>query len=116
MTTNPLHGNNPQVYMVAVVRYADKTVVAYYSSSKEVTKEGIRECIAGNANIQPGKRYTAQGDTQSIHYVLDTQGRVYSVVTNTRYSPRVAFLALGKCTCSFFLMFRRISHQVCIPK
>ncbi len=85
MTTNPLH---------AILRHSDKTVVATYSPGKEVTKEGIRECVAANANIQSGKRYTSTGDSQAIHYCLDAQGRVYSLVTNPRYSPRIAFLAL----------------------
>lgn len=95
MTVNPLHqGGQPLIFMIAVLRHSDKTVVASYSSNKEVTKEGIRECVAGNAGIQPGKRYCAQGETQSIQYTLDAQGRVYSVVTSPKYPARVAFMAL----------------------
>ena len=59
-----------------------------------VTKEGIRECVAGNAAIQANKKYTAQGEAQAIHYSLDAQGRVYAMVTNPTYSARVAFIAL----------------------
>lgn len=96
MTANPMHNSIPQVYMVAVLRYADKSVVAVYSASKEVTKEGIRECVAGNAKIQSGRRYTVEGESQAIHYTLDPQGRVYALVTNPKYSPRVAFIALDE--------------------
>jgi hypothetical protein len=93
---NPLHqgGIVPQIFMAAVLRQADKTVVAVYQVSKDVTKEGVRECVAGNGNIQTGRRYTSEGDKQSIHYTLDAQGRVYAMVTNKRYPNRVAFMAL----------------------
>ena len=82
--------------MLAVLRLSDKTVVATYSSSRDVTKEGIRECVAGNAQISAARRYTSQGETQSIHYFSDTQGRVYAIVTNRNFPPRVAFLALDE--------------------
>lgn len=95
MSSNPLHAQS-LIYMLAVVRFSDKKVVASYSMTKEVTKEGIRECIAGNGNIQIGKRYTSQGDTQSIHYIMDAQGRVYTLVSSPRYSPRIAFAALSE--------------------
>lgn len=97
-TSNPLHqgGIVPQILMVGVLRQADKTMVAVYSVSKEVTKEGIRECVAGNANIQTGKRYTSEGEKMAIHYTLDAQGRVYALVTNKRYPTRIAFSALDE--------------------
>jgi hypothetical protein len=97
-TTNPLHagGITPQIFLVAVIRQADKTMVAVYSTTKDVTKEGLRECVAGNANMQTGKRYTSEGEKQSIHYTLDPQGRVYGMVTNRKYPPRIAFLALDE--------------------
>jgi hypothetical protein len=98
---NPLHTNIPKIYMVAILRYSDKTVVATYSTSKEVTKEGIRELVAGNAQMTAGRRYTSQGDSQSIHYTLDAQGRVYAVVTNPQYPPRVVFGALDELQSSF---------------
>lgn len=98
---NPLHANLPQVYMVAVLRSTDKTVVAAYTTSREVTKEGVRECIAGNPSMEPGKRFSSQGQTQSIHYVCDQQGRVYAIVTNPSYSPRVAFIALEELQTEF---------------
>ena len=85
-----------RIYLLAVVRSSDKTVVASYQQGKEVTVEGVRECIAGNANIEAGKRYTSQGDSQSIHYMIDLQGRVYSIVTNTNFSVRTAFRALDE--------------------
>ena len=46
--------------MLAVLRFSDKIVVATYSTSREVTKEGIRECVAGNATMTQGRRYTSQ--------------------------------------------------------
>lgn len=99
---NPMHNNaRPQIYMLAVLRYSDKTVVATYSASKEVTKEGIRECVAGNAQMIPGRRYTSQGDVQAIHYSTDAQGRVYAIVTNPSYPVRVAFGALDELQSEF---------------
>ena len=95
MAFNPLHANrSPSVYLVAIIRYTDKAVVASYAVSNDVTKEGVRELIASNASVQPGKRYTSVGESYSIHYVLDQSGRVYAMVTEPKYSPRVAFSGL----------------------
>ncbi len=82
------------IYLLVVLRASDKTIVASYQEGNDVTVEGVRECVAGNANIQLGKRYTSQGDSQSIHYLIDPQGRVYSVVTTPNYSLRSAFSAV----------------------
>lgn len=98
---NPLHSNRSQIYMLAVLRYSDKTVVATYSPSKDVTKEGIRECVAGNAQMTPGRRYTSQGNIQAIHYSTDAQGRVYAIVTNPNYPSRVAFAAIDELQSEF---------------
>lgn len=57
---NPLHDDRPQIFMLAVLRFSDKIVVATYGTSREVTKEGIRECVAGNAMMTQGRRYTSQ--------------------------------------------------------
>lgn len=98
MTTNPLHSNqqSPNIFILAVVRSADKAVVASYLRSNEVTIEGIRECIASNPSMIRGKRYSAQGPAQTIHYTLDPQGRVYSIVTAPKYPLRIAFAALDE--------------------
>lgn len=97
MTVNPMHGARTMNLMIfAVVRYGDRTVVAQHIRNKELTIEGVRECIASNARIAAGKRYTSQGQDQAIHYTLDAQGRVFAIVTNSRYSPRVAFAALDE--------------------
>jgi hypothetical protein len=98
MTTNPMHNGNqsPNIFIFAVVRSADKTVVASYLRSNEVTVEGVRECIAANPSMVRGKRYSAQGPAQCIHYTLDPQGRVFSVVTAPKYPLRVAFSALDE--------------------
>ena len=61
-----------------------------------MTIEGVRECVAGNAGIMAGKRYSVQGSTQSIHYSLDVQGRVFAVVTTPKYPPRIAFTCLDE--------------------
>ena len=59
MAYNPLHtlSNSPPaaLSLVAVIRYTDKTVVAHYSISQDVTKEGVRELIASNASCVPGR-------------------------------------------------------------
>lgn len=95
MTANSMHDAN-KIYLIAIIRSSDKTVVASYQQEREVTVEGVRECIAGNASIEAGKRYSSQGDTQSIHYTIDPQGRVYAIVTSPQYSLRCAFRALDE--------------------
>ena len=91
---NPLHANIPKIFMVAILRQSDKVVVATYSVSKDVTKEGVRQTVSGNSNIIANKRYTSQGDMQAIHYILDTEGRIFSLVTNSQYPARIAFTAI----------------------
>lgn len=97
MAYNPMHNNNgtsTNIFILAIMRYTDKCMIASYIRSKEVTIEGVRECVAGNANILRDKRYTSAGQAQSIHYTLDAQGRVFAIVTLPTYSPRIAFAAL----------------------
>jgi hypothetical protein len=94
MATSSALRDSCRIYLLVVLRASDKTIVASYQESNDVTVEGVRECVAGNANIQLGKRYTSQGDTQSIHYLIDPQGRVYSIVTTPNYSLRNAFKAI----------------------
>jgi hypothetical protein len=84
------------VLALAVMRFSDKRIIASYQRSKDITLEGLRECVAGNASIQAGKRYSTQGSLQSINYTLDAQGRVYAMVTVQGYSPRIAFGALDE--------------------
>jgi Synaptobrevin/Regulated-SNARE-like domain len=52
-------------------------------------------------DLVPGKRYISQGDIQTIHYTADSQGRVYSIVTNPNYPARVAFTALDELVKEF---------------
>jgi hypothetical protein len=66
-----------------------------------VTTFDLREQVASNGRAKPGGRYTAAGDTQSIHYVLDQYSKVYAIVTIPNYSPRVAFAALEELKDSF---------------
>lgn len=101
MAVNPLHVVNTNVFILAVLRASDKSVLASFVRSKEVTVEGVRECVASNAGLSTGKRYTSQGDTQSIHYTLDQNGRVFAIVTVPKYPPRVAFTALEEMKESF---------------
>lgn len=102
MAINPLHANRgPTIFLVAVIRYTDKKIVASYSVSQDVTKEGVRELIASNASCVPGKRYSAVGDSQAVHYMLDSNGRVYAMVTEPRYPTRVAFAAIDEIMTTF---------------
>lgn len=96
-TSNPLHSNTPNnIFLMAVMRYSDKRIVANFIRNNDVTIEGLRECVASNASIQPGKRYSVQGSSFSISYCLDVQGRVYGIVTSSKYSPRITFAALDE--------------------
>mmetsp|Transcript_14390 Transcript_14390/g.23809 ORF Transcript_14390/g.23809 Transcript_14390/m.23809 type:complete len:227 (+) Transcript_14390:104-784(+) len=90
-----------QIFLIAVLRYSDKTVCACYSSGHDVDKEGVREQVASNAHARPGGKYTATGDLQSIHYCLDHMGRIYSIVTNPSFSVRTAFIILEEFQQSF---------------
>jgi hypothetical protein len=102
MPHNPLHESpSSSIYMLCILRSSDKCIVASYAAREDVTKEGVRECIAGNMNMQPGKRYTSQGSSQSIHYYIDIQGRVYALVANPTYPPRIAFAALDSLQQNF---------------
>lgn len=97
MTTNPLHASSStNIFIFAVMRSSDKCVIASYLRTRDLTIEGVRECVAGNAGIMAGKRYTSQGSTQSIHYTLDAQGRVFALVTTPKYPVRVAFGCLDE--------------------
>lgn len=97
--------------MLCILRSSDKCIVASYTTRQDVTKEGVRECIAGNMNMQPGKRYTSQGSSQSIHYYIDIQGRVFALVASPKYPPRIAFAALDSIQQSFNKEFgNRVSN------
>mmetsp|Transcript_1205 Transcript_1205/g.1221 ORF Transcript_1205/g.1221 Transcript_1205/m.1221 type:complete len:230 (-) Transcript_1205:256-945(-) len=89
-----------QILLVVVMRYSDKAVLATYQNG-EVDKEGVREQVASNGRAKPGGKYTAAGDQQCIHYVLDQYSKVYALVTLPSYSPRVAFAALEELKESF---------------
>lgn len=83
------------------MRSSDKTIVAACQTTKEVSKEGVRECVAGNVSMQTNKKYASNGETHSIYYTLDAQGRVYAFVTRPGYPPRVAFAAIEELRKSF---------------
>lgn len=42
-----------------------------------------------------------KGETQSVHWCMDEQGRIYAIVTSTTYPVRVAFAALDEFQTSF---------------
>ena len=54
---NPLHGMNGSQYisLAVILRASDSVIVSHYSRDREVTIEGVRECVAGNPNIQVDK-------------------------------------------------------------
>jgi hypothetical protein len=95
MTYNPIHGQM-NILILAVIRSTDKTVISSFIRNKSLTIEGIRECVAANARMAAGKKYTSQGQENSIHYTLDPQGRVFAMVTISKYPPRIAFTALNE--------------------
>jgi len=77
MSRSPLHrgGDESNIYVLALIRYSDKAVVASssFGSSGKISIEGVRECIAGAATLQPTKRFTSQGESFAIHFQLDAQ-------------------------------------------
>lgn len=95
-----------EIYAILVLRYFDKTIVASYVNPKEdISIEGVRECVASNMNIIAGKRYSSQGNYQSIHYIIDIHGRVYSLVTNPEFPLKLAFNCLEEISSSFHQKF-----------
>eukprot|EP00607_Mallomonas_marina_P002890 CAMPEP_0182429246 /NCGR_PEP_ID=MMETSP1167-20130531/25623_1 /TAXON_ID=2988 /ORGANISM="Mallomonas Sp, Strain CCMP3275" /LENGTH=198 /DNA_ID=CAMNT_0024612647 /DNA_START=200 /DNA_END=793 /DNA_ORIENTATION=+ len=101
MPLNPLHKQGGRVYLLAVMRFSDKTVCAYYAISNEYDKEGVRELVASNASAKLGMRYSVTGPAQSVHYFLDPAGRVFAMVTDPKYPVRVAFGILDEFHKSF---------------
>eukprot|EP01038_Epipyxis_sp_PR26KG_P009628 gene9628-12964_t len=102
MTHNPLHNNSSNnIYLLAVLRYSDKVIVACYHKNKDITIPGVRECIASNSTIQINKRYSINGENQAIHYHCDSTGRIFIIVTGVRYPPRLAFVALDEFESKF---------------
>jgi len=90
-----------EILLIVVLRSADKTIVASLATSKEVSKEGVRELVASNHSMLINKKYANNGSSQSIFYTLDAQGRVYALVTKAGYSARVAFAALEDLRSAF---------------
>ena len=103
MTSNPMHNGHSarqQIHLICVMRYTDKTIVASFSS-EEISKEGVRELIAGSPACIANKRYSAIGDSQAIHWMLDDQGRIYAIVTEPKYPSRLVFAALDELQANF---------------
>jgi Synaptobrevin/Regulated-SNARE-like domain len=51
--------------------------------------------------VEPGRRYTNEGDLCSVHFVADDANRVYTVVTDKQYPARVAFALLDEVQSKF---------------
>ena len=60
-----------------------------------------REQVASNSFAKPGGKYSAAGQHQSIHYLLDQYSKVYAIVTAPTYPARVAFLAVEELRDAF---------------
>lgn len=60
-----------------------------------------REQVASNGTAKPGGRYSVTGDSQAIHYTLDSASRVYAIVTHPKYAARAAFGILDELQTSF---------------
>ena len=71
------------------------------NETNSITYMLCSEQVASNAHAEPGGKYTATGDLQSIHYTLDHMGRIYSIVTNPSFSVRNAFVILEEFQQSF---------------
>jgi hypothetical protein len=75
---NLLNNDRPRIFMLVVLLISDKIVVAIYSTRREVTKEGIRECVAGNAMIRRVE------DTQVNESKLLRRVRICNKIPNLR--------------------------------
>ncbi len=82
--------------LVAVIRFNDKTVIACQSASKDVTRQVVKNYIVGQTNIVVNKRISSDISSFTIHYILDSHGRVYCLVADSSYSQRVAFTAIAE--------------------
>lgn len=97
-----------QVFVVCVIRREDEVVVASFSvSSQQYTSEDVVDLVSEkSARMEVGKKYTDMVDEAlSVHFQLDAKGRVFAIMTTTRYSPRVAFAALAELSKSFAEQF-----------
>lgn len=102
---NPLHQKaGGRIFLVGVLRFADKAVVAYYSNG-EAEKEGVRELVASNSSAKLGMRYSVTGSSQAVHYLLDQSSRVYVIVTDPKYPVRVAFGILDELQKNFTIEY-----------
>ena len=96
-----------QVFVVCVIRRVDEVVVASFSATSQYTTEDVVELVSEkSARMEVGKKYSDMVDEAlSVHFQLDPKGRVFAIMTTTRYSPRVAFAALGELAAAFAEQF-----------
>jgi Regulated-SNARE-like domain len=87
---------------------ADQICICSYSPKGDTNDEfAVKSVItAPNVFVEAGKRYTNEGDVCCVHFVADDSNRVYSVVTDKAYPPRVAFAMLDEVQSKFVTKVR----------
>eukprot|EP00611_Tribonema_gayanum_P010038 TRINITY_DN1995_c0_g2_i1.p1 TRINITY_DN1995_c0_g2~~TRINITY_DN1995_c0_g2_i1.p1 ORF type:complete len:226 (-),score=79.02 TRINITY_DN1995_c0_g2_i1:104-781(-) len=92
-----------RVTFIGVYRFLDQICVASYSPKGDTNDEfAVKSVItAPNVFVEPGRRYTNEGDVCCVHFVADDANRVYTVVTDKQYPARVAFALLDEAQSKF---------------
>ncbi|KAG5181470.1 hypothetical protein JKP88DRAFT_263587 [Tribonema minus] len=92
-----------RVSFIGVYRFLDQICVAQYSPKGDTNDSiAVKSVISSpNVFVEPGRRYTNEGDVCCVHFVADDSNRVYTVVTDKQYPARVAFALLDEVQSKF---------------
>lgn len=92
-----------RVTFIGVYRFLDQICVASFSPKGDTNDEFAVKSVISSPNVfvEPGRRYTNEGEMSCVHFVADDNNRVYTVVTDKQYPPRVAFALLDEVQSKF---------------
>lgn len=99
------------IKFMAVARVSDKLMVVSYVHQKgdynvEQYHSAVKEVLLApdfQFKVTPGSRYRLVGDINAFNFTLDTQQRVYIVITTKDYPERLVFAMINE----FIPQFRK---------
>jgi len=97
MLTNSASSGN--IKFLAVARAVDKAIVASYIAKKgdfssEQYYTSVNEVLSSpdfSSKVSPGARYRLSGEVNAFNFTIDSQNRVYIVITTSTYPERTVF-------------------------